>query len=194
MKKLILSEFFDHVEYNRIFDELYEPLCRYSYRYVYSSEVAEDVVQETFTNLWLNWERLSKIESLKSYLYTSVKNNSVREMKRNYFRTNSLNIEDYEHTVSEAQQTTAQQSMEYDELLLIVEKALERLPKKCRAIFVLKRFDGKTNKEIAELLSISVKTVEAQMTIAIKKLSEAIRQLYPEKSLFLLYIFFRRFN
>ena len=194
MKRHISSEIFNDFEYNRIFEELYEPLCRYCYRYVFSSEVAEDIVQETFTNLWLNWYRLSKIKSLKSYLYTSVKNNSVREIQRNYFKTNSLNIDDYANAVSEYQQTTAEQLIEYDELLLIVEKALERLPNKCRIIFVMKRFDGRTNKEIAELLNISVKTVEAQMTIAIKRLSDTIRKLWPVQSMFLLNIFLKRNN
>ncbi len=190
MKKLVSPEIFEYEQYNRIFEELYEPLCRYSYRFVFSSDVAEDIVQETFSNLWLNWKRLSKIKSLKAYLYTSVKNNSVRELQRNYYKTNNLNIEDFAHAGSEANQETAQQTMEYDELLLIVEKALEHLPRKCRIIFVMKRFDGKTNKEIAELLNISVKTVEAQMTIAIKKLSQIIGKLWPDKMLILFNIFF----
>ena len=58
--------------------------------------------------------------------------------------------------------------------MAIVERALEKLPERCRIIFVMKRFDGKTNKEIAEFLNISIKTVEAQMTIAIKKMTSYV--------------------
>lgn len=188
--RLILSESFENVQFNQLFDDLYEPLCRYSYRYVYSETVAEDIVQDVFTYLYLNWKRLSGMESVNAYLYMAVKNKSINEIQRNYAKRTLFDDAEVNELLLENNEVTAQQQLEYDELLVIVERALEMLPERCRTIFVLKRFEEKTNLEVAEMLGISIKTVEAQMTIALKKLTIYINKHWPSLSLILFNVLF----
>ncbi|MFA9390654.1 MAG: RNA polymerase sigma-70 factor [Prolixibacteraceae bacterium] len=162
---------FSNEKYKCIFNELYQPLCQFCYRFVLSADVAEDIVQDSYTYLWENWQRLSKIESIKSYLYTTVKNRSLKHLQSKFAKTTGLFSENEGNDRIDPDQPTAEELLEYQELQVIVERALSKLPERCRIIFVLKRYDEKTNKEIADLLNISVKTVEAQMTIAIKKMT-----------------------
>ncbi|MBN1924286.1 MAG: RNA polymerase sigma-70 factor [Prolixibacteraceae bacterium] len=180
------SSAFDCVEYKTVFDTLYEPLCRFCYRYVLSNEIAEDIVQDTFAYLWESWQRLSEMESLKAYLYTAVKNRSLKYLKKNFAKSPALTIEGYTDDIIDLDQPTAQELLEYRDLQAIVEQALKQLPERCRIIFVLKRFDGKTNKEIAQLLNISVKTVETQMTIAIKRLTSIVSKKWESGAVILL--------
>lgn len=131
--------------------------------------VAEDLVQECFAYLWENWSRLAPIDSLKSYLFKSVKNGALNHLKAKFIRSKEPFPHEFNEKVSD-QQPSAQELMEAHDLETILEKALQALPEGCRTIFVLKRFNDYSNKEIAELLGISVKTVEAQMTIALARL------------------------
>lgn len=182
---------FGCADYRTVFDTLYIPLCQYSYRYLLSSDAAEDIVQDTFVYLWQNWKRLSKIDSLKSYLYTTVKNRSIKFLQSKYAKTTDSLSEAVADNWVDADQPNAEELLEYDDLQRIVERALEQLPERCRIIFVLKRFDGMKNKEIAEFLNISVKTVEAQMTIAIKKLTTYVSVQWGTGALILLNIWLR---
>ena len=169
--------------FTTLFKELYSPLCQFCFRFVLSAEITEDIVQDTFAYMWENWQRLSKIESLKSYLYTTVKNRSLKYLQKHFTKSSALIIEECKDDFIELNQPTAEQLLEYNDLHSIVEKALSQLPERCRTIFVLKRFDNKTNKEIASLLNISVKTVEAQMTIAIKRLTAIVNKKWMDDRL-----------
>ncbi|MBN1116480.1 MAG: hypothetical protein JXA77_04725 [Bacteroidales bacterium] len=68
---------FDNDLFATVFEELYEPLCRFCMTFIHQKDTAEDIVQEQFVYLWENWSRLSEIEAIKSYLYTSVRNKSL---------------------------------------------------------------------------------------------------------------------
>lgn len=183
---------FECTEYELVFDTLYEPLCKFCYRFVLSTEIAEDIVQDTFTYLWESWSRLSQMESLKAYLYTTVKNRSLKHLQKNYTKSPTLMIEDCNDDFIDSNQPSAEQLLEYHDLQSIVEQALSKLPERCRIVFVLKRFDEKTNKEIAQLLNISVKTVEAQMTIAIKRLTTIVNKQWGSGVVILLNIWIKR--
>lgn len=161
---------FDNADFNNLFNELYAPLCRFSMKFVTQKNVAEDVVQEVFVYLWENWDRLNSLSNLKSYSYTAVKNRSINYLQDHFYKNSNGNFDQ-----KELEETIESQGP--DELLMgkeleiILENGLKALPEKCRTIFVMKRFAELSNKEIASKLNISVKTVEAQMTIAIKKLT-----------------------
>jgi RNA polymerase sigma-70 factor, ECF subfamily len=161
---------FDNRNFNCLFDELYTPLCQFCMRLVNDANIAEDIVQEQFVYLWENWQRLATIFSIKSYLYKAVKNRSINHLKKQFSENRFLQFHEVIDISQERTQASANDLLENEELEKLLEKAIESLPLRCRTIFNMKRFAEMSNKEIAESLDISIKTVEAQMTIAIKKL------------------------
>jgi RNA polymerase sigma-70 factor (ECF subfamily) len=169
----LFDPFYDK-DYNILFDKLYVPLCQFALKFVNDREVAEDIVQDNFVYLWENWQRLSKIDSIKAYMFAAVKNKSLSYLQNKYNKFTLHQIEDYQDSMIDNQHPTALEILECQDLEANLEKALNLLPEKCRIIFTMKRFGGKSNKEIATDLDISIKTVEAQMTIAIKKLTHNI--------------------
>jgi len=180
---------FDDQNFNAYFEELYIPLCQYSLKFVNDSCVAEDIVQDNFVYLWENRERLYKIDSVKAYLFSAVKNKSLNHLKTKYIKNTLHKIDNLQNTIIDNIHPSALELLECGELEAILEKALNHLPERCRIIFTMKRFGGKTNKEIAEDLNISVKTVEAQMTIAFKKLSLFVNTHWETPVIVLLNVF-----
>ncbi len=162
--------------YNTLFNELYTPLCRFAMKFVTNKDVAEDIVQDLFVYLWENWERLSGSPAIKSYAYTAIKNRALNYLKKEFLKERA---EDPLELLSDNQEhklPNPQELIENKELEAIIERALESLPAKCRTVFTLKRFGDLNNKEVAEQLNISIKTVENQMTIALRKLTAFINE------------------
>jgi RNA polymerase sigma-70 factor, ECF subfamily len=157
----------DKIEFEKHFKQLYSELCRYCIRFVRIPEIAEEIVQSQFIYLWEKREELRFHTSVKSYLYVSVKHRSIdylrsRYAKIRYVEEGFLNdIESPYNPVS---------VIENREMKEIIKKAIKSLPEKCAIVFLMKRFGEFSNKQIADILNISEKTVENQITIAIKKL------------------------
>lgn len=164
-----LNPFLDSI-FTNLFNELYSPLCRYCLNLVNEEEIAEDIVQEQFIYIWEHRERLGDISSLKSYLYTAVRNRSINHLKSRYVVKTENCIDNLANSARIGKLPDPSDLIENKELGVILAKALDKLPEKCRIIFTMKKIGEYTNKEIADHLSISVKTVENQMTIAFKKL------------------------
>lgn len=139
-------------------------------------DAAHDVVQDVFIKLWNRREEVSAILNKKAYLFKSVINSSITylENNKNKTRIGELKIE--------ASGTTDSQVL-VKELEAKIQLALNTLPPKCKAIFVLSRFEGLKNKEISDYLGLSIKTVENQMGIALKKMKEDLKH-YLTKELF----------
>ena len=186
--KSIVFDPFNDKDYNFYFEELYIPLCQFAQKFVNDHNIAEDIVQDNFVYLWENWARLVKIDSVKAYMFTAVKNKSITYLQKKYIKNTLHQIEDYQDSMIDNQHPTALELLECQELEAILERALNQLPERCRTIFTMKRFSGKSNKEIAKDLGISVKTVEAQMTIAIKKLNTFVIAHWEAPGVILLYI------
>jgi RNA polymerase sigma-70 factor, ECF subfamily len=165
------EEPFQDEQFTSLFDELYSSLCRFSIKFVSEKEIAEDIVQEQFIYLWENRGRLKGVASLKSYLYTAVKHRSINYLKKLYVRNTHYGLDELPGNVNHARLPDPLELIENKELETILEHAVQSLPVKCRTIFTLKKFGELSNKEIAQKLDVSVKTVEAQMTIAFKKLT-----------------------
>lgn len=160
--------------FTKLFNELYSSLCQYCIKLVHNKDIAEDIVQEQFIYLWENREKLEHIESIEAYLYRSVKNKSINHLKY-WFSKNTYPLDtDLIETKQNITPPDPSEILENKELSVIFKKEVEKLPEKCRIIFSLKRFANMTNLEISEKLQISVKTVEAQTTIAIKKLAAVV--------------------
>lgn len=141
-------------------------LTNMAYNILGDSDQAKDCVQDVFIKIWNKKTRLKIDKELKSYLTRSVINScydhlsSVKMKLSKSFTQNNQNSLDTESQVR------------LEELKVILELALEKLPKQCRLIFSLSRFQGMSGKEIAEHLQLSKKTVDNQIGIALKKLRE----------------------
>lgn len=153
--------------FEKIFKEYYQDLCRYSLRFVKQEEVAEELVQDVFIKLWRKEQQLEIYSSLKAYLYTAVRNSSMNYLKSQFARQR---FEEHSPAHHQLQTNSTQESMDYQELSLLVSEAVEGLPEQCRTIFEMSRSGGFSYTEIARELKISPKTVENQIGIALKKL------------------------
>ena len=152
-------------EFEKLFRSLYTPLCNFAFSFLGDMDAAEEIVQELFYNYWKNRQSISIKSSIKSYLYKATRNSCLKTIEhkkvKEKYASNYRNMIDI--TVK-----SPQQEMEAMEVDSIIEKSLKQLPEKCREIFVLSRFDGLKYHEIAHKLSISIKTVEANMGKALK--------------------------
>lgn len=162
----------DRKVYEFIFRKYYVPLCRFCLKYVRTEAVSEEVVQEVFIYLWEKRTSIQLQSSIQSYIYAAVRNRSI-----NYIRS-QVTKEQHLTAYQQAQEFTTQSPSETDHkeaLITMVRAAIDSLPNKCKLIFSLSRDAGLTYQEIAEEMQISQKTVEAQMSIALKKLRSFIR-------------------
>jgi RNA polymerase sigma-70 factor (ECF subfamily) len=161
-----------NIVYREVFYRYHGRLVLYANKFLNDIELSRDVVQEVVFNIWKNPEVLLSDYSIKSYLFKSVKNgalNNLRHLKVIYNTTDELthdpNRPDYNTFNEENDPLT---SLLEVELLEKVEDIINNLPEKCRIVFKLSRQEQLKNKEIAEQLGVSVKMVEKQMTKALK--------------------------
>lgn len=164
-------------EFEKLFIKYYSPLCFHAYKIVNDMAVSEDLVQDFFYNFWKNRQSFVLKFSLSAYMYQSVKNNAVHYLEhlkvRKVYAGSILN--DTVDTGLEMQAST----LEVSDLKKIVDKTLKKMPERCAVIFSLNRFEGLTYNQIADKLSVSVKTVEADMTKALKMFRESLYEFLP---------------
>ena len=163
----------DIARFEILFKEYYERLCEFGLRYLKSLDLAEEIVQDTFYNIWRNREKINIKTSIKSYLYTAVRNNCLQEL-----RTRSLDMkyENYYKSHYSNESISPADELNAKELSEVINKALNSLPERCRIIFKMSRDEGLKYHEIAEKLSISVKTVEANMGKALKQFRTYLKE------------------
>jgi RNA polymerase sigma-70 factor (ECF subfamily) len=151
---------------------------------VIETEDAENIVQDLFLFLWENRIILHTINNLNAYLFTLTKNRCI-DFLRGKINENTRN--EKMQSLFESELKLKLDSLEIfethhlsdEKIEEIINDAINALPKKCREIFVLSRFEGMKYKEIAEKLDISVNTVENQMSIALRKLKVSLKQYLP---------------
>ena len=148
-------------EIDLIFQHYYRPLCLYATHYLHDIDEAEDVVQDCFVKLI---SRNIMPENIKAFLYTSVRNACIDRLRRQSPIDTEISPSDLSGTISDNQ---AQESS-FQEAELWT--AIELLPERCREIFLMSKRDGMTYREIAEELNLSEKTVEHQISKALKTL------------------------
>ncbi len=157
--------------FDEIFRKYYRRLVYFSMNVVKDKDSAEEVIQDLFVKLWEKKDKLEFKVSIKAYLYRAVYNNSVQYFKKQQRFANN----DFE--LSEELSAGFNDILEQTELEERIYQTIEQLPDKCKEIFKLKRFDDLKNREIAEKLKISIKTVETQMTRALKFLTKNLGDL-----------------
>lgn len=153
--------------FENIYREYYIDLCRYCFLFVRSEKTAEDIVQDQFIYLWENRNEISIRTSVKSYLYKAVRNKSINYLKSKYA---NIHFEETAIIFDITEFSTPGHKYETQELEKIINMAFKSLPDRCYHIFSLSRYSPLSNKQIAEKLSISEKTVENQITVALKKI------------------------
>lgn len=171
----------DKIQFEQLFKSHFQYLVNYGVQYVQDSNTAEDIVQKVFITLWEKRTSINPNQSVKSYLFTAVRNkclNYIRDNKK--YRSQVLDLDCGEFDIIEEE--TAPQ----EELKQQIEHALNQLPDKCRKVFELSRLHNLKYKEIANELDISVKTVEAHMSKALKTLRTLLSKT-PTKLLLILF-------
>jgi RNA polymerase sigma-70 factor (ECF subfamily) len=160
--------------FEKVFKLYYSPLCLYAASLAGRMDAAEEIVQELFYLFWKEKENIQLLHSLKSYLYAAVRNRSLLYLEhlevRNRYRKAVLSEETKESA-------SPQEQLEYEELQKIIDQTIERLPVRRQQIFRMHRFDGMKYAEIASTLSLSVKTVEAEISKALQTLKQVMRKL-----------------
>lgn len=146
--------------------EYYVVLCRFAHKYLDSEAESMDPVQDLFADLWYALEEIKITSSIKSYLYTSVRNRCLTRLKSKH---------GIESLVNE-NIATDPTNPDYPSLEAAVRQAIERLPEKCRLIFELSRDYDMKYSQIAEKLNLSEKTIENQISIALKKIRYATKE------------------
>ena len=149
--------------FNKAFDLYYSRLCFFADKMLHDFDLSRSVVQQVFVDLWIKREKL-RIDSLQSYLFQSVRNAAFDVLKHRKVESQYLS------TLEKEEPGQISDLMEEAELAERINRAVQNLPEKCREIFVLCRFEELKYAEIASRLNISVKTVEMQISIALKKL------------------------
>ncbi len=166
----------------KIFNHYYKYLVVTGYNITGDNEKAKDLVQDVFFELWKKREQLDIQSSLKSYLRRAVVNRSL-----NYIKTQKrfdFGDENFDAQTPD-QAFSAQKILEGQDLKSALNAAIDSLPTKCKAIFMLSRYEKLSHKEIATKLDISTKTIENQITKALKIVRTAVEK-YDTLGLFLL--------
>ncbi|GAB4491729.1 MAG: RNA polymerase sigma-70 factor [Saprospiraceae bacterium] len=162
----------DESALRHIFDRHYPLLLGDIYRIVPDEHTCQDLAQEVFVELWRKRTELDIHTSLRAYLRRAAVNKAL-----NYLKTSRRFLSDESDHFNCAADTSAQdivQKKEQESLEAALHAAIETLPEKCRIVFSLSRFEQLSHREIADRLGISVKTIENQITKAMKMLREAL--------------------
>ena len=173
----------DKSAFETLFRSFFPGLVLFAQKYVPDQDTATEIVHNVFLNLWEKREKVDTSTSLKSYLFRSVHNrclNFIRDQKK-FNRDETL----FDRLDGD-RYTDASDHLEEQELEQRIFDSLQALPEKCREVFMMNRFEGLKYAEIAEKLNISVKTVEAQMSKALKILRENLIEYLKIIILFIL--------
>ena len=162
----------NNVDIEALFRYNYRPLCLYALHYLQDVDLAEDIVQESYTSLWEKLQEGAHVLNRKSYLYMMVRNRCLDHLRKKGIPTESLKPYD---TYGIIDDDDAQERSQTEARMWT---AIDSLPEKCREVFILSKRDGLKYEEIAEELNLSVNTVRNQISKALKVLKEGVHKLY----------------
>ncbi|HNX66108.1 MAG TPA: RNA polymerase sigma-70 factor [Bacteroidales bacterium] len=163
----------DIKEFESLFRSSYASLVRYAKTIVKDHDTAEEIVQEFFFRMWQDREKMNITSSVNGYLFRSVHNRCL------HFIEHQKVVEKHESEIIASADELNEQvtdTIYYNELQAKVSRVLEKLPERCSRIFSMNRFEGLKYSEIAEKLSVSVKTVELNMGKALKEFRKALAE------------------
>ncbi|MES2647448.1 MAG: RNA polymerase sigma-70 factor [Bacteroidota bacterium] len=175
-----LSALDDPKAISLIYDQYFHRLCAFAFSFTKSKEAAEEVVGDIIIKFWKNKAGIQAIRNLRVYLFTAVRNQSltyleskptptITTLSSSDFSTHSSALSPLEHLI-------------LSEMTQQLQLAVASLPERCQLIFRLVREEGLKYKEVAEILQISVNTIDAQMAIAVRRISASLHIKKPALS------------
>lgn len=180
----------DETAFRRLFDNYYQKLFHLAFYFLKSKELSEEAVSDVFFLIWKRRDKLTDVDNIEKYLYTSVKNQALHYIRR----TNPVDTETLDLYIMEPfpDENDPEKRLLNQEYQTLIQKAVNSLPEKCREVFRLVLSDRLKHKQIAQLLDISEKTVEAHITTAYKRIAQYVNKEYssPKTTNRMLGIFF----
>ena len=161
----------DKLAFKHLFETYFTSLCRFMHVYINDKRIVEELALDIFMYIWENKKTFQIHLSLKAYLFQAARNKCLNELRKKKLTVSldEINTDSIDSDIM---------SLERDELYTLIQDAVCALPEKCREVFQLSRDENLTNKEIAEKLNLSVKTVEAQITKALKRIKAFLGDAY----------------
>lgn len=170
-----------------IFRKYYTFLCRSVYRIISDTQITEDLAQEVFYELWKKRAQIKISSSLKAYLKRAVLNKAL-----NYIRDQKIDLRNApEKEGLTSREASVVQELAADNLQQQIDQAIDSLPERCRLVFVLSRYEEMSYQQIADHLGISIKTVENQISKALKSLRVTLAEHLPIGVLMMIMAFFQ---
>ena len=174
IKEVSLSD--SQVAFKSIYLTYYPQLIRFTCLYISSIAEAEEIVSDTFLTIWNNRKILLQISSFNAYVYSIARNKAISHYRKQHMEKVELDEKTIDFFFQT--ETTPEDELIKKEDISKLNEAINALPFKCKMTFKLIREDGLKYKEVAEILDISIKTVEAHLSTAIKKLRKTLTDIY----------------
>ncbi len=157
--------------FKRVYLFYYSKLFWFAKSFVKTDEAAEEIIDDVFLNLWMQRARLPDINNLGNYCYMSVKNKSLTLLSKS--KLSQVNIDDMDVDVADSA-ATGEDKLVCGDTARIIANSLSKLSDQCKVVFKLVKEDGLKYREVAELLDLSIKTVEYHMGNALKQIAVGI--------------------
>lgn len=172
----------DETSYKKIFEILFPRFRRFAYNFLRSRELAEEVASDIMFMVWENRCRLREVDNINVYLMVAVKNRCFNILKQqNASKTVPISADEINHLIGEV---NPEQIYIRSEMERKIKNAVNLLPERCKLIFTMVKEEKMSYKEVSEILNISVKTVDAQLVTAMKKITASIKMQYPLEKYF----------
>lgn len=172
----------DESAFERVFKADYNRIVGFCQQFTGDRDQAKSLAQDAFLKLWVNRQQIESVNGIHSFLYTSAKTDCLNHIRHNKviqkYQDKQLQNKELELN-REILESFDFDQLEITELEKMINQSIGELPEKCRLVFMLSRINGKKNSEIADELSISVKSVEANMTRALKTLRVKLAEYLP---------------
>ncbi|MBA4167667.1 MAG: RNA polymerase sigma-70 factor [Chitinophagaceae bacterium] len=163
----------DQVAFRKLFDFYSSRLINFSFVIIKDKDVAQEIVDDVFIKIWKQRQQVAQINNMRVYLYTAVKNTSLNYLAK---KATDVITQPFDFlNIEISDQGNPEKTMVNNELMSLINTAIEGLPPRCKMIFKLVRQDNLKYAEVAEILNISPNTVDAQMVIAVKRISEKLK-------------------
>lgn len=158
-------------DFESLYNLYYEGLFRFAYNIIHNEDDCEDIVADSFVIIWEKWSSVKDLENLQAYLFIIVKNNCLKLLNKQAPFLDIIDEQLINLVITDDSPENIFLAKEFHQNLL---EAINLLPERCKLIFLMIREEKLKYKEVAEILQISEKTVQAQLQIATRKIAEVI--------------------
>lgn len=188
-----ISQSSDQQAFKELYLVYFDRLYKFAFSILHSSEFAEEAVNDVFLNIWQKRSQLKAIENLRNYLFISTRNTAFNYLSK--FKKERNASLDEVLVRFETDDLTPETAFFTAEVRSGIEQAVNQLPPKTKLVFQMAKIEGLKYKEIADILNISVNTIDNHIATAIKKLSVILKNFSPDDSnLILLQLFIKTFK